>query len=258
MSAGARPARRMPSRPSSPSVVAEMTLRALMRRRGALALLLLLPLAFYLVRHGSPGQAVRFLGVGLAWAASTIALFATLAARAIEPRLRVARWSWRALLGGRTAAQLVVAITLALVYWLLVAIDHPVGRIGAVGLMLLVTACTGVAGGAALGAIARRELEGALLLFIVAGLQFTANPPTAFAHALPWWSTRELATYAVDGPHAGSLSNALLHAAITVLVCAGITVMLTAARLRDKTVSSATRRPSRPPRRARGRAGSAS
>ena len=58
----------------------------------------------------------------------------------------------------------------------------------------------------------KRELEGALALFIIAGLQFMADPPTLIAHLLPFWSTRELGTWAIDGPDAASLAAALTHA----------------------------------------------
>jgi hypothetical protein len=62
----------------------------------------------------------------------------------------------------------------------------------------------------------------------VAGLQFIADPPTLLAHLLPYWSTRELATWAVDGT--GSPAAALAHAAATVLLCALITVVSTPRR----------------------------
>ncbi len=58
-----------------------------------------------------------------------------------------------------------------------------------IGAMLVVTATTGTA----LGAPARREQDGALVLFIVAGLQFVADPPT-LRTCCEFWSTRELAT----------------------------------------------------------------
>jgi hypothetical protein len=202
------------------TVVAEMTLRALARRRATLALLLALPLLFYVARHGLPGQSIRFLALGLAWAVSTIALFAALAGRASEPRLRIGGWSWPALLAGRVGALLAVGLALAVLYGTLVAVDGQAERTLAVALMLAVTACTAVAAGTALGALSRREQDGALLLFIVAGLQFIADPPTLLAHALPFWSTRELATWAIDG--AGSPAAALAHAAVTVLVSAAI------------------------------------
>lgn len=214
--------------------VGEMTLRGVGRRRGSLALLVALPLAFYLVRHGQPGQAVRFLGIGLGWAASTLALFAALAARAAEPRLRVGGWSWRELLAGRAGALLAVGLALAALFALLVAVDRPVDRTAAVALMLGVTALTAVALGTALGALVTRELEGALVLFLVAGTQFMADPATTFAHVLPFWSTRELATYAVDGAAAGSLTAALAHAAATVLLCTLLALAATARRLRAR------------------------
>ena len=207
------------------TVVAEMTLRALARRRASLALLLALPLLFYVARHGLEGQSIRFLALGLAWAVSTIALFAALSGRASEPRLRIGGWSWRALLAGRVGALLAVGLALSVVYGALVAVDEQAERTLAVGLMLAVTACTAVAAGTALGALARREQDGALLLFIVAGLQFIADPPTLLAHVLPFWSTRELATWAIDGT--GSPAAALAHAAVTVLVSAVIVAAAT-------------------------------
>ena len=71
--------------------VAEMTLRELLRRRGVLLLLLLMPLTFYLIRRDAYlGQSVRSLLLGVGWAVSTAALFATTAARELEPRLRLA------------------------------------------------------------------------------------------------------------------------------------------------------------------------
>lgn len=214
------------------SIVAEMTLRALARRRLSTVLLIALPLLFYVARHELAGQSIRFLAIGLAWALSTIALFASLQARATEPRLRIGGYSRRALLGGRVAGLLAVGAALVLGYAVLIAADRQVDRTLATALMLAVTALTAVAVGTALGAIAPREQDGALLLFIVAGLQFIADPPTLLAHVLPYWSTRELGTWAVDGPAAGSLDAALSHALITLLVCALVTIWLTARRLR--------------------------
>jgi hypothetical protein len=221
-------------------IVAEMTLRGLLRRRGTLALLAALPLLFYVARHSLAGQSVRFLAIGLAWAISTLALFAALAARATEPRLRVGGWSLRALLAGRVAGLLAVALILAVAYFALVAADGQVDRVLAVGAMLLVTGAIAVAAGTALGAVAPREQDGALLLFIVAGLQFIADPPSVLAHLLPYWSTRELATWAVDG--AGDPLAALAHAGATIALCAAVTVARTPRR-----APAAHRAPSAPP-----------
>ena len=210
--------------------VSEMTLRAGARRRTSLALLVVLPLAFYLVRHDQPGQAVRFLGIGLAWATSTFALFAAIAARPSEPRLQIAGWSWRQLLGGRVVALATTAFALAAAYLALLALDSPVDDKLGLAILLIVTASTGVALGTGLGALVSQGLEGALLLFIVAGVQFIADPPTLLAHLLPFWSTRELATFAVDGADAGSLAHGVGHALVTIALCALVTIVVSARR----------------------------
>jgi hypothetical protein len=198
-------------------VAGRMTLRGLLRRRTSLALLVALPLAFYLARHQHVGQSVRFLALGVAWAVSTAAFFAAAAARDVERRLILGGWSWWSLVAGRVGALLALGAVLSGGYLLLVAVDQPVRSIGGVGLDLATTTVLAVLVGSFLGVVARRELEGALGLFIVAGLQFTADPPSALARVLPFWSTRELGTYAIDGPALGSLGAGLLHAAATAL-----------------------------------------
>ncbi|MGY1618034.1 hypothetical protein ACI797_14940 [Geodermatophilus sp. SYSU D00691] len=52
-------------------VVARSTVVELLRRRAVVALLFLVPLAFYLVRHHLVGQSIRQATVGMAWALST-------------------------------------------------------------------------------------------------------------------------------------------------------------------------------------------
>ncbi len=81
--------------------VAEMTARDLLRRRTAVALLALVPLAFYLARHEMVGQSIRFASIGLAWAVSTFAAFAAAAGRGLDPQLRVAGYRAWQLLAGR-------------------------------------------------------------------------------------------------------------------------------------------------------------
>jgi hypothetical protein len=204
------------------AAVAEMTLRSELRRPASLSLLLALPLAFYLARHELVGQSVRFLAVGVAWAASTAAFFASTAARDVEPRLRVSGMSGLQLVIGRLLALLALAGAIAAAYLVLVAVDRPLDRDGAIALDLGVTALVGVFVGTAIGAVASRELEGALLLFVVAGMQFIVDPAVALSRALPFWSTRELATYAVDGPAFASLGAGLLHAGVVTACCAAV------------------------------------
>jgi hypothetical protein len=213
-------------------VAGEMVLRGLLRRRASVALLVLLPLAFYAARHEQVGQSIRFLILGVAWAVSTTAFFASVSARDVERRLCLTGWSRWALFAGRIGAQLAVGVAMSGGYLLLVALDQPVRNIGGVALDLVTTTSLAVLVGSFVGVVVTRELEGALLLFIVSGLQFMADPPSLLARVLPFWSTREIATYAVDGPDAGIVAHGLLHAAATAAVLLAVTAHLTARRLR--------------------------
>lgn len=198
---------------------AGLTVRSLLRRRVPVAVLVLLPIALYLASHDTVGRSVRALVFGISWAVSTVALFATLAARELEPGLWLAGHRRRWLLAGRTAGLLAAALVLSAGFWAVVALDQPVRSLAAVALDFTVTAAVAVAFGTAVGALVSAELEGALVLFLFAGLQAVANPFDAWTRALPFWSSRELGTWAVDGPAQGSLAEGSLHAAATVAVC---------------------------------------
>lgn len=214
------------------AVAGEMVLRGLLRRGVTLALLVLLPLAFYAARHEHVGQSIRFLILGLAWAVSTVSFFVAVSARDVERRLCLTGWSWPALFVGRIGALLTVGVAMSGGYLVLVALDQPVRSIGGVALDLVTTALVAALLGSFLGAIVRRELEGALLLFIVSGLQFMATPSSLLARVLPFWSTREIATYAVDGPQAAAVGGGVLHAVATATALLVATTYLVGRNLR--------------------------
>jgi hypothetical protein len=224
------------------AVSGEMTLRALLRRRLTVAILVLLPLALYLASHDAVGRSVRALVFGVSWAVSTVAYFATASARELEPRLRLAGRGAPALVTARIAALVLGALVLCGGFWVIVAVDQPVRDPAAVALDFGVTATVAVAFGTAVGTFFSRELEGTLVLFFFAGLQAIANPYDAWSRALPFWSSRELGTYAVDGPAHGSLGRGLAHAALVIVICG--TGVAIAERRRPVAVVSAT-----PPRR---------
>ncbi|MGC4804942.1 hypothetical protein [Micromonospora sp. DT233] len=118
--------------------VAEMTLRELLRRRGVLALMLLLPLSFYLLRRDAyVGQSVRSLMLGIGWSVSTAALFATSAARELEPRLRLAGYRPHHLYLGRMLGLWAAGLAIALPFFLIVAFDAPQLRHGGVAVAML-------------------------------------------------------------------------------------------------------------------------
>ena len=84
---------------SSPLIVGELTVRGLLRRRVAMAILVVLPLLLYVARHDHVGQSIRGLLFGVSWAVTTVAYFAATANRDAEPRLCLAGWTWPKLVG---------------------------------------------------------------------------------------------------------------------------------------------------------------
>lgn len=210
------------------TLAGEMVVRGLLRRRLSLVLLTALPLAFFAARQQHVGQSVRFLTLGVAWAVSTVAFFAAVDTHAAERRLHLIGWSPWALLTGRIAGLAGVGTLLSGGYLLLVVVTQPTRNDAGVALILATTTVLGVLVGTFLGAVVQRELEGALLLFLVSGLQFAADPPSALARMLPFWSTRELGTWAIDGPSFASLGAGLLHALLTAALLLAGTAALTA------------------------------
>lgn len=197
-----------------------MTLRALGRRRLTVTILVALPLALYLVSHTTPGRAARALVFGISWAVSTVAFFATVSARQLEPRLRLAGRSSAFLVASRITALVCLGTTLAALFWAVVALDGTVEALGATAIAFVATAAVAVAFGTAVGTVFSKEMEGTMVLFFFAGLQSVANPFDRYTELLPFWSSRELATYAVDGPGQGSLSHGLAHGAAVIALCA--------------------------------------
>jgi hypothetical protein len=224
-------AERTPARPS-PAVVAEMTVRALVRRRVSMAILVALPLLLYVARHDHVGQSIRGLLFGVSWAVTTVAYFAATANWDAEPRLCLGGWSWRSLLAGRIAGLLALGWTLAAAYVALVLVDQPVLDPGALVVDFAVTAAVSVVLGTALGAVFHRELEGALVIFLIAALQSVVNPDSVLAHLIPFWSSREIGTYAIDGPDHASLTAGLLHASLVMVIGAAVALLALHQRLR--------------------------
>lgn len=91
-------------------LVALITLREILRRRGALALALLLPLTFYLARIDVHWTALRLLSIGLGWAAATLGLFTAVSSRPVDRRLAASGASPTALVAGRLVAILALQL----------------------------------------------------------------------------------------------------------------------------------------------------
>ncbi|MFR9777739.1 ABC transporter permease [Micromonospora sp. MS34] len=215
--------------------VAEMTLRELLRRRGVLLLLLLMPLAFYLIRRDAyVGQSVRALLLGISWAVSTAALFATGAARDLEPRLRLAGYRAHHLWLGRMLGLWVVGLAIAVPFFALIAVDGPDLRYGGVAGAMLCAVAVAAPFGMLIGAVLPRELEGTLLLLTVVAVQMLIDPAGSGARLTPFWSSREIVTWAVDHTDDGYLTRGVLHAvAVTTLLILAVAGASTA-RLRRR------------------------
>ncbi|WFE27183.1 ABC transporter permease [Solwaraspora sp. WMMD791] len=215
--------------------VAEMTLRETSRRRGVLVILLLFPLCFYLARRGDhAGQSIRFVCLGLGWALSTAALFAGNANRALETRLRLTGYRPVHLWSGRMAALWLVGVLLSVPYFLLVLVDQPQVRHGAIALIMLIMVLVAVPFGLAISAVLPRELEGTLVLLTIVGLQMVMDPSGTAARALPFWFSREIATYAIDHTDSGYLDRGLLHGVVVAAILVALVALATGVRLRHR------------------------
>jgi hypothetical protein len=218
-------------------VVADMTLREMLRRRGVLALLLALPLAFYAIRRsGYSGESIRALFLGLCWAVSAAGLFSAAAGRSVEPRLRLSGYRSHHLYLGRLAALLVLGAGIALPLLALVALDPAQNAVRFAPVALAMLLCVTVAApfGLLIAALVPRELEGTLVLLVVVGIQMVMDPAGAGARLTPFWSSREIGTYAVDHTDPGYLDRGLVHGVAFTLALALAVAVLSTIRLRTR------------------------
>lgn len=203
-----------------PFAIAATSLRELGRRRAALLLVILLPLAFYAARADHQGQAIRFLAIGVGWAVATLSLFSHVGSRHLDRRLTVIGASPTALLIGRQTALVAFGLAISTAYFCLVALTQDVARLWPVGLLLATTVLIAAPLGAVVSLVLPRELEGALALLAVMATQMLADPEGTLAKALPLWSTRELTSYAVDPVGGDYLDRGLLHGTLVLTLCA--------------------------------------
>ncbi|PYC73323.1 hypothetical protein C7C45_06430 [Micromonospora arborensis] len=215
--------------------VAEMTLRELLRRRGVLLLLLLMPLTFYLIRRDAYlGQSVRSLLLGVGWAVSTAALFATTAARELEPRLRLAGYRPHHLYLGRMLGLWTVGVVISVPFFLLPMIDGADLRYGGLAAAMLCSVGVAAPFGMLIGALLPRELEGTLLLLTVVTVQMLIDPAGSGARLTPFWSSREIATWAVDHTDQGYLARGVLHGVVVTALLALSVAAVASVRLRRR------------------------
>jgi hypothetical protein len=179
--------------------VAEAHGRSLLRRRSALVLLALLPLAFYAALAGHTDRAITVGGVASAFSGGGAAVFSRLAARGVDRRLVLAGYRPFALVLGR----LVVLQSLGLVLSTLTATVMVVGTSpshpGDVFLGVALVGAVAVPLGLALGAGLAKEMEATLVLIGVVGIQLTVDSGSTLAKALPFHAASQLLDAGVGG-----------------------------------------------------------
>lgn len=215
--------------------MADMTLRELLRRRGVMGLLLVVPLVFYLGRHDQSGQSIRFASLGVGFAVSTAALFSAVGGRGVEPRLVLSGFRPRHLYAGRALALGTAGLGVSACYSIVILLDQEVRNPAAVPVEMVLTTLVAVPFGLLLGGVVPRDLEGTLLLISVIGAQMVVDPGKDFAKGLPFWSTREVITYAVDAPGSASLTSGILHAVLMIALLAMASGTAMSVRLRRRT-----------------------
>lgn len=215
-------------------VVARATVVELLRRRVVIALMVFVPLAFYVARHELVGQSIRFLAVGLAWALSTLAAFAGIAGQEIDPRLRLSGYRAGELLAGRVLGLGALAVPLAAGYAAVVLLDRRPERWSGVFLSLGLVVVVALPFGLLVAALLKRPLEAAMVLLVVSGVQMITDPADSGAVVLPFWSMREVVVWTVDGAGAEFVVRGLLHAGVTVAVLSAATGLVRARALRGR------------------------
>lgn len=214
--------------------VAEMTLRELARRRRAIGFLLLLPLAFYVVRHDYVGQSVRSLFLGVGWAVSTAALFATAAGRTVDPRLVLSGYRPYQVYLGRLFGLWAAGAMLTVPFLVLIRFDVPDVRFGAVALGLGFCVAVAAPFGLLIGILLPRELEGTLVLLTAVSIQMLMDPADALSKVTPFWSSREIGTYAVDHTGTEYLTRGALHGAVYTVGLVLLVGLIVAAKQRRR------------------------
>lgn len=183
-------------------IMAEMHGRDLTRRHAALALLIALPLSFYLASTRSGATAVSAGGVGMAFAVSGATMFSILSSIEVDQRLVLAGYRPVELLLGRLLFLGPLGLVIAAGFTALMApLSHPTRPwLLAVGVGLV--ALQSVPFGLAVGAGLAKELEGTLVLIGVIGLQLAVEVTSPVAKFLPFYGPSRLisSSLTTDGP----------------------------------------------------------
>ena len=143
--------------------------RILGRRRSALLLLALLPLAFYGALYRHPPHAITIGGLASAFSAGGAAIFSMLSARAADQRLVLAGYQPAVLVLGRLLVLELAGLATATITSAVMIVGTGPGRPSEVLAGVLLTGAVAVPLSLALGALVPRELEAVLVLIGIVG-----------------------------------------------------------------------------------------
>ncbi len=192
-------------------MMAEMHGRDLVRRHVAIALLVALPLSFYLSSIGEGRDAVGTGGVAMAFAVGGATVFSALSSSEVDQRLVMSGYRPIELLLGRLLFLCPFGIVIAGLFTALMSlISHPENA-GVLLLGVCAVAAIAVPFGIAVAAIVPRELEATLVLIGVVGIQLAVRSSSVVAEALPFYGARLLIEAGLAGR--GGIALPLLRTA---------------------------------------------
>lgn len=157
--------------------------RDLGRRHIAVALLIALPLAFYISTLGAssaPGVLpfkVIAGTLGMSWAIGSAAMFLLSGARRVDERLVLAGYSPWELLTGRLLLLMGVAVVLVVLFAAVMVTTSPFHAPALLLVALLAVGFLAIPMGLAIASLVPGDLEGTLVLIAVVGIEMTPNLP---------------------------------------------------------------------------------
>jgi hypothetical protein len=220
--------------------VAAMHARDLGRRRLALAIVVVLPLAFYFSAELQPDPAMDRLlaenpaeraaaemwvvaagAIGAGWAIAVAALFVMIGSRRADQSLLLAGYRPAELMVGRvlTVLGLSAVVTPLFAVVMLSQRDLDFASLaGAIALCAVVAVSTGVLA----AALVPREMEGVLLIIGVIGIQMSGNQQPW----MPLWGAGELIRRSIGTADAASVGAAVAHSLVYAIVLLAIGIVV--------------------------------
>ena len=195
--------------------------RQLWRRRRALVLLTVLPLAFYAASSGHNPRAVVIGGIALAFSLAGAPIFASIAARAVDQRLVLTGYRPTEVLLARLLVLETYGVAVGLGFSAVMVARSDPPRVGLLVAGVLMVGVIAVPFGLMLGGLLPSELEAVLVMIGVVGIQLTLDQTARVAKLLPFWGPRQL----LEGSLGDSVSTP--HAVETALAYAALLLVLT-------------------------------